>query len=351
MPESEEYVPWHHVGTTASSLANIGGKLIATKFSGAKENLWPEFKVELMALFCIQGTLEFVMKRVPMPSDPARQRSWFAALHLVFTTILFHVSQPAKGIVMAAGGVIMDGQAAFWALCEKFERTGVARLGALQQEMLKSTLKDGQDPDIVFTRMEELQQHFSLMQPPCPLPDVWMVAILMNNMPPSLKQLQMLMDQMEVKDFTKFKEQVRINFARKHYGKGGASSGGGGDHTPQALMAKGKTKPKAKVATKFTGDCDTSTMSAARGKPTRPASRARAARAVAAATPAATAGRQAVVVELMGAAARGASAASGRSPQRHTGGSRPTGRMRMMTMTPHPQSRHAYASSGHARCR
>ena len=174
------------------------------KFNG-DDSKWRTWKADMKGVFFALEVADIVSKTRKRPeADELNQAAWDKDNSKIYYHILWLTEGTPKDIVILAGEESEDGMAVWAALHEKYERSGTARLAALQCELLDSRLSPDADPDTVFNHMECLQRQVRDMG--VIVDNSTMQAVLLRHMPASLEMLQSHLDHISGLDWKKFKE-------------------------------------------------------------------------------------------------------------------------------------------------
>ena len=123
------------------------------RFSGKAED-WPSFKTKAKALL----TYKHANILNAVPTDASQLATYQAASTWLFLQLILYVEGAAAEVVQPFDG---NGAGAWLALHDKYEAVSIARQAQLQAEVTNATLKDDEDPDLHFLRLEESRRQLA----------------------------------------------------------------------------------------------------------------------------------------------------------------------------------------------
>lgn len=187
------------------------------RFSGKAED-WPSFKTKAKALL----TYKHANILNAVPTDASQLATYQAASTWLFLQLILYVEGAAAEVVQPFDG---NGAGAWLALHDKYEAVSIARQAQLQAEVTNATLKDDEDPDLHFLRLEESRRQLAAQG--ITLQDDFIRNVVLEHLPASYTAIQPILRVTAGLTYATLKDQVRAYYStalRPHLSSGSTSS-------------------------------------------------------------------------------------------------------------------------------
>lgn len=222
-------------------------------FSGKGES-WHMWKRKLYAVLdsanLLKGLSEERPDSAPEGADEQvvaaakkAQDEWDKRNREIYNVLSYYTESLAASTVMQYESS-RNGKEAWLKLLNKFEHVGTIGKATLQSEMIQCRMKDGEDPDEYFQRVESIQARLVELGEVA-MPDSLMLGIVLKNLPAEYKSLIDILDTQDGLTYAIFKERIST-YHRRHLGhsKGKSVDGKSKDEgASKALYTKDK-KPR-----------------------------------------------------------------------------------------------------------
>lgn len=239
-------------------------------FTGKGES-WHTWKRKLYAVLDSAGLLKGLTENRPADAPEGAdenviatakkaQDDWDKRNREIYNVLSYYTDGLAASAVMQFE-LSRNGKEAWVKLLNKFEHVGTIGKATLQSEMIQCRMKDGEDPDEYFQRVENMQARLVELGEAA-MPDSLMLGIVLKNLPVEYKSLIDILDTHDGLTYAIFKERIST-YHRRHLGhsKSNADNGESKDEgaSSKALYTSDKRKKgscyKCGKAGHFIKDC------------------------------------------------------------------------------------------------
>lgn len=174
---------------------------------------WTAWKLRFTSWMKRIGVYDVMTGDGQEPTEEAARTTFVKKNQVAYTYIITNVSDTAFN--MAAQAPEDNGQAAWALLLHRYETKSRAQKINLLSELMRAKLYEYQDPEELFTKINDITKQLSYWENLRTIDDDWLIGITVNALPEGYKELVTVLDNEDELTFEEAKNKIRSFRARR----------------------------------------------------------------------------------------------------------------------------------------
>ena len=178
-----------------------------------KNEAWTPWKLRFTAWMKLIDVYDVMVGRTAPPSEPSARASFDTKNSTAYTFIITNVSDAAFNVVSQAPED--QGNKAWQLLLNRYETKTRAQKIQLLSELMRIKLTPSQDPEELFTKVNEVVKQLSYWENLRNIDDDWLIGIAINALPEAYAELTTVLDSADNLTYEETKDKIRAFYSRR----------------------------------------------------------------------------------------------------------------------------------------